>query len=313
MVKLERHIFDPSLFMLFFIFLFFYKCLLVLFYEIKQRHSLTVTEVSKRFLGPLLCARYGCLYGLLCHCLTVWALGVVGTVGFCGEGWHSAGCWSAGPLVKGRCYVAEVHSFHLPVCLSGISPGWARGCDDADRMTAGTHRGECQCGRDQFLHDLLHIQTHSQTHTHTEAYLGFSKECGNIWWYRVRSLHLSREFNWKFLMRIHKAFSQVNKILCSIELLEFETNTSSILIDLETQCITKYKQPLYTWTAAGRYYVGRNITKTQEYILNIAVKSSVLIKTAIHVWIRQPSTAPRSSSDTRVSIVCAFDGEYGSS
>jgi len=54
----------------------------------------------------------------------------------------------------------------LPVCLSGIALGWAHACDDADRMTAGAHRGECQCGRDQFLHDLLHIQTHSQTHTH---------------------------------------------------------------------------------------------------------------------------------------------------
>lgn len=56
-----------------------------------------------------------------------------------------------------------------PVCLSGSSPGWARACDDADRMTAGARRGECQCGRAQFPHDLQHIQTHSLTNTHSHT------------------------------------------------------------------------------------------------------------------------------------------------
>lgn len=53
-----------------------------------------------------------------------------------------------------------------PVCLSGSSLGWASACDDDDRMTAGAHRGECQCGREQFPHDLQHIQTHTHTHPH---------------------------------------------------------------------------------------------------------------------------------------------------
>lgn len=53
-----------------------------------------------------------------------------------------------------------------PVCLFGSSPGWASACDDADSMTAGAHRGECQCGREQFPHDLQHIQTNTHSHSH---------------------------------------------------------------------------------------------------------------------------------------------------
>ncbi len=65
-----------------------------------------------------------------------------------------------------------------PVCLSGSSPGWASACDDADRMTAGAHRGECQCGREQFPHDLQHIQTYTHTHTHTHiARIEISLKC----------------------------------------------------------------------------------------------------------------------------------------
>lgn len=65
-----------------------------------------------------------------------------------------------------RCYVAEVHSVHSPGPSVGDSSGWVRGRDDADRMTAGERRGECQCGRVLVPHDLQLIQTLTQTHTY---------------------------------------------------------------------------------------------------------------------------------------------------
>ncbi len=46
--------------------------------------------------------------------------------------------------------------------------------------------------------------------------------------------HFNTEFDLEFYLEFIRLFHKINKVLCGIELLEFETNISSILIDLET-------------------------------------------------------------------------------
>lgn len=77
-----------------------------------------------------------------------------------------------GLLVK-RCYVAEVHSGHSPGTPVGGSSGWARARDDADRMTAGVRRGECQCGQVLVPHDLGHTHTRTHARAHTYFHIKF--------------------------------------------------------------------------------------------------------------------------------------------
>lgn len=158
----------------------FIECFLVWFYYVKQGDLLlNLTEVSNYFLGHF-CAHIAVCMGF---CAIVWQcepwgwwemfvsvvrVDIVLDAGQQGFWWKAVVM-----LLKSTAPIC-------PVCLSVWELSWLGlrlwRCWQDDSRGA---QGWMSMWREQFPHDLQHIQTH--THTHARIW-NFSKVCSNIWW-----------------------------------------------------------------------------------------------------------------------------------